>query len=856
MLAAACAALVVTGTVTVPTAAMASPAVVTQTGDTSIDAKYAAAAVLGWVPREEVTLSDRDFVSVLWEKASERHNPEVKEAARLAFSDETDAAGASAHFIEVGIFEANDRDAALKARRAELDTIRLRAAQEINWVPATTAERSTMLDQTLPNFIQDLWRHATTWPEVKAAAEAVSAADITDDQRLDFLKTTLFDKAELDRQNEIAQGNADAVAAKLAAAIRSAKEKAVAVALRRSATPFELDDLDNRELVHEFATDSPGTRVKAAATVAYANPSPDAWLEFFFSGVHLANKVDLDERDLAEARANEIKVRDLMYAAEADGYQPAVASAAKKALEGPALDRSLFLLGGYDTARQADVIRPSANRVVMIQAVGYNGCIAEPIAWVQNYFGNNLEVNARVEPCNENNVSQRWTLTPDTTTGRYKLLNEHERVCLFPQPSKISQDGAPITAFPCGNAPATTAATVWELLDGGQGNVEIRNVTNNKVITAVAGSPAGALNIVQNPNGHTTAQQWRLIDPAHQAAVSKPPTGSFRIKGAHSGRCLRPVGALTTPGAGALAYGADMELRDCGSGTEQIWDMTTLSDTRFELRNRASQYCLSGSAAWAGAVNMGTAEQAACGYNFVSWSVMFQKSTGVYLRHTIGGNYLGARDNGTANGTLVTGADYAATTDEQWILEPVSDPATAPAQIWTSSGVPLTSYSGTAVAFQPQCTNTNWTIYFSAPTTVFWWRAEAANAKKGLVRADASTRTTDAKFQYCVVGAPTSTQMEVTLRNVAKNAYVREATNVTPSGLLIADQATAANAEVFILQQRRGVASISTVIEVLQSRATKKYAMVDTTATGTNAKAVRFMSATPAGATEMSSDGF
>ncbi|GAB3973818.1 RICIN domain-containing protein [Plantactinospora veratri] len=603
MLIAAGMALTVIGGVTAPAGAMASPPVLAQATETTIDEKYQAAAVLAWVPREEVTLSDRDFATVLWEKASEKHNPEVKAAALAAFNDPTDAAAASAEFIRVGIFAANDRDAALKARKAELDTVRLRAAQEINWVPANNTERSTMLDQTLQNFVQALWRRATTWPEVKAAVEPLTAADATDDQRLDFLQHGLFEKAETDRQNEIANGNAEELAAREAAALRSAKEKAIATALKRSATPYELDDLDERELIYLFASESTGRRVKAAATVAYASSSRDVWIAFIFTGVHLANKVDLDERDLAEARANEVRVRDIMYAAEADGFQPETVTAAKKALEGPALDRSLFLLGGYDTARQADYVRPSANKTVMIQAVGYNGCIAEPVAWVANYFVGNVEVNARVEPCNESNVSQRWTLRPDTTTGRYKILNEHEQACLFPPPSKISQDGAPITAFPCGNAPATTAATVWELLDSGQGNVEIRNVTNNKVITAVAGSSAGSLNIVQNPNGHLAAQQWRLIDPAHQAAVSRPPTGSFRLKNVQSGRCVRPVGALGTAGSGALAAGADMELRDCGSGTEQIWDVTRLSDTRFELRNRASGYCIDDSAGWAAVVN-------------------------------------------------------------------------------------------------------------------------------------------------------------------------------------------------------------------------------------------------------------
>jgi hypothetical protein len=678
----------------------------------------------------------------------------------------------------------------------------------------------------------------------------VSPADVTDEQRLDFLKTTLFAKAELDRQNEIAQGNADEVAAKRAAAIRSAKEKAVAVALRRSATPFELDDLDDRELVHELATGSPGKRIASAATVAYADPSPDVWLAFFFTGVHLANKIDIDERDLAEARANEVKVRDIMYAAEADGFQPSVVAAAKAALEGAALARSQFLLGGHDTARQADVIRPSANRVVMIQAAGYNGCIAEPIPWL-NLIGGS-EVDARVDPCNEDHVSQRWTLTPDTTAGRYTLLNPRGQACLYPQPSKIAQDGAPITARLC--SAGTSAATVWELLDSGQGNVEIRNVTNNKVITAVAGSLAGSLNIVQNPNGHTTAQQWRLIDPSHQAAVSKPPTGSFRIKGVQSGRCLRPAGALTTPKAGALESGAEIELRDCGSGTEQIWDVTTLSGTRFELRNRASQYCIIYSpTALPDVVNREAASQSTCGSNSTSWSVMFQKSAGAYLRDTVTGNYLSAQNNATANGTPVTPTEYAATTDEQWILEPASEGATPPAPIWRSSGKPLTSFSGTAVTFQPRCTNPKLAIYFSAATALAWWRADAVNAKKGLVRSDSTTPTA---FQFCVVGAPTSSKMEVTLRNVAKNAYVREATDVTPSGLLIADQATAANAERFILQQREAASISGRVIDVLQSKVSKKYALLDTAATGTNAKAVRFMSATPKAPTELAIGGF
>ena len=101
-------------------------------------------------------------------------------------------------------------------------------------------------------------------------------------------------------------------------------------------------------------------------------------------------------------------MRDITYAAEADGFKPTVVTTAKKALEGVALDRSLYLLGGHDTARQADFIRPSANRVVMIQANGYNGCIARPTR--MQMFAR-ADVKPRVDPCNESNMMQRWILS-------------------------------------------------------------------------------------------------------------------------------------------------------------------------------------------------------------------------------------------------------------------------------------------------------------------------------------------------------------------------------------------------------------------------------------------------------------
>ncbi|RSM49707.1 hypothetical protein DMB66_44695 [Actinoplanes sp. ATCC 53533] len=842
MLVAASIAVTFTGSVAIPADAIAAPPVVAQAAadPTTIDEKYAAAAVLGWVPREEVSLSDRDFASVLWEKASERHNSQVKAAALAAFSDGSDAEAASAEFIRAGIFAANDRDVALKARKAQLDTIRLRAAQEINWVPANNTERSTMLDQTLQNFLLAFWRKAATWPEVKAAAEPLTVADATDEQRLDFLEHALFDKAESDRQNEIANGNAEEVAARQAAALRSAKEKAIATALKRSATPYELDDLEMRELIHLFATDSTGRKVKAEATIAYANPSEEVWVAYVFTGVHLANKVDLDERDLAEARANEVKVRDIMYAAEADGYKPTVVAASKKALEGVALDRSLFLLGGHDTAREADYIRPSAGKILMFQAAGFNGCAGD----LDELRVTTTENRTRVDPCNDNLQSQRWELVPDTTAGRYKL--QSRGLCLLPERAKIQQDGAPIVLSGCSQ---TTGAFVWELLDGGQGNVEIRNVTSNKVITAVPGSVAGALTMVQNPNGHLASQQWRLIDPSHQAAASASPVGSFRIKGSRSGRCVRPAGALDKPGEGALKAGATMELRDCGSGTEQIWDVTAVSGTRFKLQNRASQQCLFYGAPY---VQEYTVSQGGCSFASIAWTVMFNSSAGGYLRSLASGSYLGVRDAGTANGSMLSIADYAVTNDQRWILEPVSAGATQPQPIWASTGKPHASFAGTAVTFVQQCSSTKSFFAFDHATTApKGMRAHTANTIKNLVRADVANFTpipTEQSWQFCAHAVLSNTKLEISMKSIQANAWAREVTN--PSAGLAADQASAANAGRFILHNRIARNSDGTHVGVLQSKTNGKYAVPDTAATGTLNRAIRFTSATQTVAAE------
>jgi hypothetical protein len=296
---------------------------------------------------------------------------------------------------------------------------------------------------------------------------------------------------------------------------------------------------------------------------------------------------------------------------------------------------------------------------------------------------------------------------------------------------------------------------------------------------------------------------------------------------------------------------AKQELRDCGGGTEQIWDVIKLSDARFELRNRASQLCLGFQSGMDAEGKI--LDQNPCGGVNTTWASMFTKSSGGYLRAVSSGTYLSVRDAGTANGTLVTAMEYAATTDEQWVLEPVSEGAVQPQQIWVSSGKPITSFAGTAVVFQPVCTATDVGLRFEPTGSIRWWRVHTSNPIRNLVRADLTTADGGPDYwQICVVSIPTSSKMEVTLKNVGANAYAREGTN--PSAALIADQTNAASAERFIMQKRKSkLDTFANDWDVLQSKRTGKYAVPDTAAAGASNRAVRFTSATPTAATEIDS---
>ncbi|GAA4551807.1 hypothetical protein GCM10023192_80010 [Amycolatopsis samaneae] len=173
------------------------------TANAARDAKRRAAAVNLVVATPELLIqTDRDFVYVMWERAS---GPRVKSAARAAFEGTADGLR---EFIETGIFRARAQDqrdrieadertgreekAALAAKDA-----RTRAAAVLG-ILVTPA----MLIEPEDNFVLDLWDRAAPGTEVAAAAEA-ALRDPEPGALRRFIETGIFGANRRDRDNRL-----------------------------------------------------------------------------------------------------------------------------------------------------------------------------------------------------------------------------------------------------------------------------------------------------------------------------------------------------------------------------------------------------------------------------------------------------------------------------------------------------------------------------------------------------------------------------------------------------------------------------------------------------------------------------
>lgn len=632
---------------------------------TTVDERINAAAVLGWLPQDEFTMSDRDFVIVLFEKADDYFHPLVKQAAHDAFADVNDAE-APAAFIRTGIFEADRADADFKLVRAQRDTERLSAAQEINWIPVNDADRTLLLRSTNENFLGSLARKAEDGSDVRHGADA--AAEGTEEQQLAFIATGIHEAAASDRARKIAEGRAAEIAAEEAKALRDIKAAAIAAALGRVATEFELTQSAERDIIYKIKNEGIGTQVRTTAAIAYNSELPADWRAYLASGVHLAKAADIAEQDRKDKAQHEIDVRQILNDATFDKYKPALAAAASAALLGDDNARVQFLGPGQVAAAKQDIIQPTPYLVIALQGSASKRCVQ-----VAGTPGTpNAGANADAAPmelwdCDENG-RQRWHLVPVNATT-YTLVSVNSKKCLEVPISNITGD-VRLVQSTC----VITNRQQFTFVDNGDGTTGLRNLASNKVLTALGGGTGNYTQVGQSAfQAGSAHERWRVIDFSHTQAAAPAPTGPLAFKGVQSGRCVQVAG-VATPGAGAYLAKATMELWDCNQNPREVWNVVPIGGNRFSLKSQLSGMCLD---LTGGAVANGTAAiqypcSAAGNHQWVLMSQDPAKNS-YLLRNAMTGTYLTVK-SGTANASVLHGwqANAAAgQANQRWIPQPI-----------------------------------------------------------------------------------------------------------------------------------------------------------------------------------------
>jgi hypothetical protein len=159
-----------------------------------------------------------------------------------------------------------------------------------------------------------------------------------------------------------------------------------------------------------------------------------------------------------------------------------------------------------------------------------------------------------------------------------------------------------------------------------------------------------------NDGGATVAYQTTTVTPR-----------AIEIKGVHSGRCIQVAGV----GQGALNDGANTELWDCLEGVKQIWDVVSLGNNKYNLKNRNSGKCMDltgGSLA-----NSVVIIQNACGTSQAQqWE--FTTTPGdnmLALRNVASAKVVEARAGGTPNATVISQMTDGAHAWQRWTIVPI-----------------------------------------------------------------------------------------------------------------------------------------------------------------------------------------
>jgi hypothetical protein len=616
--------------------------------ESTTEDKVRAAAVLGIVAPPSMTiLNDKNFVLALWRKAKE--GSEVKNAALLAFTD--DDAGACTRFILTGIFAADQIDGENEIRDAvakeKARTAKRNAVAQVPGMQAT----DEVINLSDKEFVLRVWQVAADGSAVKTAAAAALRPESTPEDYQKFINKDIYDARQVDVQKELADAaEADRKAKELKAS-QDAKALAVSAALGIVADD-NMKNLPDRDFVAMIWQKTDGAEIKIAARTALDNGTADVLKAFIFTGVHDAHQRDIAARDAKDLALKTQQTKDVLDAAQRDGFQPNLVAAAKEALKTPTLAvLTAFLAKGQHDAAKLDFAKPVPGLVMELKGLQSGRCVQ--VAGLGADATNNGS-GTELWDCVRGD-KQRWILR-DRGTDTFALQNVNSGKCLAVQNGGVS-DGDSLVQYDCA---ANTAEQSWQFVPvGDDGMIELRNVKSGKVATAADGGTPNATLVLQYTDTHSSNQGWRVIDVNHTGEAMAP--GTIELKGLQSGRCIQ-VGGVDED---AQAEDRPTELWDCLNGVKQLWDVVDRGDHQYALKNVNSGKCLD--------VNGGSAAegvsliQHSCHFDANQlWVFVPGKAGSVKLQSVLTGGVATAAQSASNNGALIEQFSDANGDEQQW----------------------------------------------------------------------------------------------------------------------------------------------------------------------------------------------
>ncbi|MCE7002454.1 RICIN domain-containing protein [Kibdelosporangium philippinense] len=175
------------------------------------------------------------------------------------------------------------------------------------------------------------------------------------------------------------------------------------------------------------------------------------------------------------------------------------------------------------------------------------------------------------------------------------------------------------------------------------------------------------------PRGTRSTFQNGRIDTSNDGGttvayqVTSVPHRAVQIKGVHSGRCIQTAGLI---GGDALKDLAAMELWQCVGGEKQIWDVVSVGNNVYGLKNRHSGKCLD---LRAGDLNNGNQIiQYECHLGATQqWEFTTAADGTLALRSVLSGKTVEALNAGDQNATLVTQVADSGQAHQRWTFIPM-----------------------------------------------------------------------------------------------------------------------------------------------------------------------------------------